>query len=103
LVDRLHIHYADKATSELVLPVGGCVLTVAADTQPDRVAVCAGGGRHRVSKDGTAFAVRGPAVLRHLDKIGNCQIGVSVHLVNERASCAADWRLFCPESWDERL
>jgi SRSO17 transposase len=26
---------------------------------------------------------------------------VSVHLVNERASCAADWRLFCPESWDD--
>jgi SRSO17 transposase len=23
-----------------------------------------------------------------------------VHLVNEHASCAADWRLFCPESWD---
>jgi hypothetical protein len=26
---------------------------------------------------------------------------VSVHLVNEGASCAADWRLFCPESWDD--
>jgi SRSO17 transposase len=25
-----------------------------------------------------------------------------VHLVNERASCAADWRLFCPESWDDK-
>jgi SRSO17 transposase len=37
-----------------------------------------------------------------LGKIGNCQVGVSVHLVNERASCAADWRLFCPESWDDR-
>jgi SRSO17 transposase len=24
-----------------------------------------------------------------------------VHLVNEHASCAADWRLFCPESWDD--
>jgi SRSO17 transposase len=36
-----------------------------------------------------------------LGKVGNCQIGVSVHLVNERASCAADWRLFCPESWDD--
>jgi SRSO17 transposase len=29
-------------------------------------------------------------------KVANCQIGVSVHLVNEHASCAADWRLFCP-------
>jgi SRSO17 transposase len=27
---------------------------------------------------------------------------VSVHLVNEGASCAADWRLFCPESWDDQ-
>ncbi|MGE5292181.1 MAG: IS701 family transposase [Micromonosporaceae bacterium] len=24
-----------------------------------------------------------------------------MHLVNERASCAADWRLFCPQSWDD--
>jgi SRSO17 transposase len=36
-----------------------------------------------------------------LGKTGNCQIGVSVHLVNEGASCAADWRLFCPQSWDD--
>jgi SRSO17 transposase len=34
-----------------------------------------------------------------LGKIGNCQVAVRVHLVNEQASCAADWRLFCPESW----
>ena len=37
-----------------------------------------------------------------LGKTANCQIGVSVHLVNEHASCAADWRLFCPESWDDK-
>jgi SRSO17 transposase len=53
------------------------------------------------AKDGTAS----PCVARQysgtLGKVGNCQIGVSVHLVNERASCAADWRLFCPESWDD--
>jgi SRSO17 transposase len=53
-------------------------------------------------KDGTAS----PCVARQysgtLGKIGNCQIGVSVHLVNEHASCAADWRLFCPESWDDQ-
>jgi SRSO17 transposase len=36
-----------------------------------------------------------------LGKKASCQIGVSVHLVNEHASCAADWRLFCPESWDD--
>ena len=54
-----------------------------------------------LAKDGMAS----PCVARQysgtLGKIGNCQIGVSVHLVNEGASCAADWRLFCPESWDD--
>ena len=52
-------------------------------------------------KDGIAS----PCVARQysgtLGKTANCQIGVSVHLVNEHASCAADWRLFCPESWDD--
>src|SRR6266480_2215505 len=54
------------------------------------------------AKDGTAS----PCVARQysgtLGKVGNCQVGVSVHLVNERASCAADWRLFCPQSWDDQ-
>ncbi len=36
-------------------------------------------------------------------KTGNCQIAVSVHLANEHASCAADWRLFCPQSWDDAV
>jgi SRSO17 transposase len=53
-------------------------------------------------KDGNAS----PCVARQysgtLGKVGNCQVGVSVHLVNEHASCAADWRLFCPESWDDQ-
>src|SRR5258708_7535376 len=53
------------------------------------------------AKDGTAS----PCVARQysgtLGKVGNCQVGVSVHLVNEHASCAPDWRLFCPESWDD--
>jgi SRSO17 transposase len=52
-------------------------------------------------KDGTAS----PCVARQysgtLGKTANCQVAVSVHLVNERASCAADWRLFCPQSWDD--
>ena len=59
--------------------------------------------------DDTGFAKDGdasPCVARQysgtLGKTGNCQIGVSVHLVNERASCAANWRLFCPASWDEK-
>ena len=53
-------------------------------------------------KDGQAS----PCVARQysgtLGKTGNCQIGVSVHLVNEQASCAADWRLYCPASWDDK-
>src|ERR1035441_3621826 len=52
-------------------------------------------------KDGAAS----PCVARQysgtLGKVASCQVGVSVHLVNEHASCAADWRLFCPESWDD--
>ena len=58
--------------------------------------------------DDTGFAKDGsasPCVARQysgtLGKVGNCQVGVSVHLVNEHASCAADWRLFCPEGWDD--
>jgi SRSO17 transposase len=53
-------------------------------------------------KDGDAS----PCVARQysgtLGKTANCQVGVSVHLVNEHASLAADWRLFCPQSWDDK-
>src|SRR6201981_2879839 len=53
-------------------------------------------------KDGDAS----PCVARQysgtLGKTANCQVGVSVHLVNEGASCAADWRLFCPASLGDR-
>lgn len=52
-------------------------------------------------KDGTGS----PGVARQysgtLGKVGNCQIGVSVHAVTDTASCPLDWRLFLPESWDE--
>src|SRR5437667_7775619 len=36
-----------------------------------------------------------------LGKTGNCQIGVSVHVVTDRASAAVDWRLVLPQSWDD--
>jgi SRSO17 transposase len=36
-----------------------------------------------------------------LDKVGNCQIGVSVHAVTDAASAALDWRLFIPDAWDD--
>jgi SRSO17 transposase len=52
-------------------------------------------------KDGDAS----PGVARQycgaLGKTGNCQIGVSVHLVTDAASAAVDWRLFVPRSWDD--
>ena len=36
-----------------------------------------------------------------LGKVGNCQIGVSVHAVTDWASAAIDWWLFLPKSWDD--
>ena len=52
-------------------------------------------------KDGTSS----PCVSRQysgtLGKIGNCQIGVSVHAATDAASCPLDWRLFVPEAWDD--
>jgi SRSO17 transposase len=35
-----------------------------------------------------------------LGKTGNCQIGVSVHMVTDHASAAVNWRLFLPQCWD---
>lgn len=52
-------------------------------------------------KDGSAS----PGVARQysgtLGKVGNVQIGVSVHAVTDAASCPLNWRLFLPRSWDE--
>jgi SRSO17 transposase len=52
-------------------------------------------------KDGVAS----PCVARQycgaLGKRANCQVGVSVQMVTDAASLAANWRLFCPESWDD--
>lgn len=33
-------------------------------------------------------------------KVTNCQVGVSLHLASEVASCPVNWRLFVPERWD---
>src|SRR4051794_698063 len=56
--------------------------------------------------DDTGFAKDGsdsPGVARMysgtLGKVGNCQIGVSVHAVTDWASAAINWRLFLPKSW----
>ncbi|MGH3096349.1 MAG: IS701 family transposase [Streptosporangiales bacterium] len=53
-------------------------------------------------KDGAAS----PCVARQysgtLGKTGNCQVGVSVQMATDAASVAANWRLFCPASWDDQ-
>ena len=38
-----------------------------------------------------------------LGKVGNCQIGVSVHAVTDWASAAINWQLFIPKSWDDTI
>ncbi|MFE6744189.1 IS701 family transposase [Streptomyces tubercidicus] len=57
--------------------------------------------------DDTGFpkdGVSSPGVARQysgtLGKVGNCQIGVSVHAVSDTASCPLSWRLFLPATWD---
>ncbi|MHA6795912.1 IS701 family transposase [Pseudonocardia bannensis] len=58
--------------------------------------------------DDTGFpkdGVDSPGVARmysgSLGKVGNCQVGVSVHAVTDWASAAIDWRLYLPRSWDD--
>jgi SRSO17 transposase len=58
--------------------------------------------------DDTGFPKFGrdsPGVARQysgtLGKVGNCQLGVSVHAATDQASCPLDWRLFLPEGWDD--
>ena len=65
-------------------------------------------GPHAWVIDDTGFSKDGPAspgVARQysgsLGKVGNVQIGVSVHAVTDHASCPLDWRLFLPEKWDD--
>jgi SRSO17 transposase len=52
-------------------------------------------------KDGTCSVGVQRQYSGTLGKTANCQLGVSVDAVTERASCPLDWRLFVPESWDE--
>ena len=46
---------------------------------------------------------RSPGVKRQysgtLGKIGNCQIGVSLHVVGERGTLPVGWSLYLPEDW----
>jgi hypothetical protein len=52
-------------------------------------------------KDGTASPLVARQYSGTLGKTGNCQVGVSVQLVTDAASLSANWRLFCPASWDD--
>jgi SRSO17 transposase len=52
-------------------------------------------------KDGTDSPGVASQYSGALGKVGNCQIAVSVQMVADHASCAANWRLFLPEKWDD--
>jgi SRSO17 transposase len=52
-------------------------------------------------KDGKSSPLVARMYSGTLGKTANCQIGVSVQMVTDTASLAADWRLFCPASWDD--
>lgn len=38
-----------------------------------------------------------------LGKVGNCQIGVSLHLATAAGSLPMDWELYLPEEWTADL
>jgi SRSO17 transposase len=54
-------------------------------------------------KDGDASACVAHQYCGQLGKIANCQVAVSIQMATDAASLAADWRLFCPKSWDDRV
>ena len=74
-----------QAAAERVAPVVGAEAWVLDDTG--------------FPKDGK----KSPGVKRQysgtLGKIGNCQIGVSLHAVGERATLPLGWALYLPEDW----
>ena len=58
--------------------------------------------RHGLPEGWQGLAVGGAACTRaRWARPANCQIGVSVQLVTDAASLAANWRLYCPASWDD--
>ncbi|HVA19743.1 MAG TPA: IS701 family transposase [Solirubrobacteraceae bacterium] len=74
-----------RAVAEVVAPVVGAQAWVLDDTG--------------FPKDGK----KSPGVKRQysgtLGKIGNCQIGVSLHAVGEQATLPLGWALYLPEDW----
>jgi SRSO17 transposase len=53
------------------------------------------------TKDGKASPLVARMYSGTLGKTANCQIGVSVQMVTDAASLAANWRLYCPAPWDD--
>nr|WP_244188016.1 transposase [Streptomyces regalis] len=51
-------------------------------------------------KDGDASACVSRQYTGTAGKVTKCQVGVSLHLANDRASAAVNWRLSLPASWD---
>ena len=58
-----------------------------------------GARRHRVPEAGEAFAGVERQYSGTLGKVGNCQIGVSVHAVGKRGTAPLGWALYLPEEW----
>jgi SRSO17 transposase len=54
-------------------------------------------------KDGDLSACVAHQYCGQLGKVANCQVAVSIQMATDAASLAADWRLFCPKSWDDRV
>jgi SRSO17 transposase len=52
-------------------------------------------------KEGTGSPCVAKQYASTVERVANCQIGVSVHMVGHNCSAAVDWRLSVPELWDE--
>jgi SRSO17 transposase len=74
-----------RRVAERVAPRLGVVAWVVDDTGFPKDGRCSPGVKRQYS--GT------------LGKIGNCQIGVSVHAVGERGTLPVGWALYLPEDW----
>jgi SRSO17 transposase len=59
-----------------------------------------GDRRHRLAQVRAGIAGVARQYTGTAGKVTNCQMGVSVNLATDTASCPADWRLFLPTSWD---
>ncbi len=59
--------------------------------------------RHRQAKEGTASAWLARQYSGTLSGIWKWQVAVGVHAVTDGAFARLDWRLYMPESWDDKI